>query len=50
MVKEIVAPRLRIETPAGNSKTVLWSEVIWESALASELSLFQRDSALQDED
>ena len=50
VVKEIVAPRLRIETPSGNSKTVLWSEVIWESALASEYSLFQRDSALQDED
>lgn len=45
VVKEIFAPRLKIETPAGDSKTVLWSEVIWESTEAADNTLFDRDSA-----
>lgn len=50
VIDEIIAPRLKITTPAGNTKTVLWSEVIWESTRAADTSLFDRDSAQTNED
>ena len=45
LIKEIIAPRFKIETSQGSLKTVLWTEIVRNSTLATKNSLFYRDSA-----